>query len=268
MTPAISGKILILSLVVAALLVSPGSAEFTWKVASPESQGMSAPLLDALRDSLASRKTTALVVIRHDRIVYEWYAPGQSPTNLNDTGSMAQVLVGGLSLGSCFERRTFSLDDRASKYVGQWQNVADKSRITIRQLSNSSSGIEDAEQAGLNRGQLPGWKGAFWKQLAPPDDPFTLSRDSAPVILAPGTFQTQSKTAMAMLAYAVTASLKGPPQADIRMLLRDRIMRPIGVLDDEWSIGYGRTFEVDGLRLVPNWEAPRIRREHSPGSAD
>ena len=30
-------------------------------------------------------------------------------------------------------------------------------------------------------------------------------------------------------------------------------MKPIGVEDSEWSIGYGRTYDVDGLKLVPNW---------------
>ena len=30
-------------------------------------------------------------------------------------------------------------------------------------------------------------------------------------------------------------------------------MRPIGVPDDEWSVGYGRTPVVDGLPLVGSW---------------
>ena len=37
---------------------------------------------------------------------------------------------------------------------------------------------------------------------------------------------------------------------DVRTLLRDRIMRPIGVRDEDWSIGYGATYTVDGLPLV------------------
>ena len=30
-------------------------------------------------------------------------------------------------------------------------------------------------------------------------------------------------------------------------------MRPIGVPDAEWSVGYGKTFTVDGLPLVGSW---------------
>ena len=56
-----------------------------------------------------------------------------------------------------------------------------------------------------------------------------------------------------MLGYAVTAALKDSPQKDIRTLLRDRVWRLIGVGDDEWSVGYGKTFRVDGLPLVAGW---------------
>ena len=56
-----------------------------------------------------------------------------------------------------------------------------------------------------------------------------------------------------MLSYAVAASLKEAAIKDIRTLLRDRVMRPIGVPADEWSCGYGKTEEVDGLSLVASW---------------
>jgi hypothetical protein len=51
----------------------------------------------------------------------------------------------------------------------------------------------------------------------------------------------------------VTASLKGTKQPDLRSLLRDRVMRPIGVPDGEWSCGYGKTETVEGLPLVASW---------------
>ena len=71
-----------------------------------------------------------------------------------------------------------------------------------------------------------------------------------------------------MLSYAVTASLKEAAIKDIRTLLRDRVMRPIGVTADEWSCGYGKTEEVDGLSLVASWveEATVLTPRHvSPG---
>jgi hypothetical protein len=62
-----------------------------------------------------------------------------------------------------------------------------------------------------------------------------------------------SNPGIAMLTYAVTASLRNGPHKDIRTLLRERVMRPIGVPEEEWSIGYGQTFVVDGLPLVASW---------------
>jgi hypothetical protein len=55
---------------------------------------------------------------------------------------------------------------------------------------------------------------------------------------------------MAALSYAVTASLKG---GDIRTLLKDRLMDPLGIPEAEWSIGYNTAYEVDGLKLYANW---------------
>ena len=56
-----------------------------------------------------------------------------------------------------------------------------------------------------------------------------------------------------MLSYAVTASLREGEQKDVRSLLRDRVFRPIGIGDREWSVGYGQTYRVEGLDLVANW---------------
>jgi len=142
------------------------------------------------------------------------------------------------------------VDDPACKYIPQWRRDPRKSRITLRHLATHSSGIEDAEADGLPHEQLPGWKGDFWRRRP---DPFTIARDKAPVLFEPGSAYAYSNPGMAMLAYAVTAGLRGGPHRDIRTLLRERIMRPIGVRDAEWSVGYGTTYEVDGLPLVATW---------------
>ena len=55
------------------------SSGFDWENATPESQGMSTAKLDALKDVLESRQTKAFLVIRNDKIVYEWYAPTTEP---------------------------------------------------------------------------------------------------------------------------------------------------------------------------------------------
>jgi CubicO group peptidase (beta-lactamase class C family) len=62
-----------------------------------------------------------------------------------------------------------------------------------------------------------------------------------------------SNPGIAMLALATTAALQGAPEKDLRTLLRERVLRPIGVPDGEWNIGYGQTVFVGGLSLVGTW---------------
>jgi len=223
---------------------------FQWQTAAPESQGMASSKLDEMRQELEERGTKTLLIIRHDRIVDEWYAADWSRTKRHSTASLAKALVGGVSLALALNDGLLKPDDPAHKFIPKWRDDHERSRILIRHLATHSSGIEDAEETGKSHEQLTGWKGAFWKR---DPDPFTLSRDQAPVISEPGAAFHYSNPGMAMLAYAVTASLQRAPQKDIRTLLRERVMRPIGAPDDEWSMGYGRTYEVDGLLLCANW---------------
>jgi len=139
-------------------------------------------------------------------------------------------------------------DDPAWKFIPEWKDHPQKSKITIRQLATHTSGLADSQPK--NKG---GWQQTFWQRNDPPDDPFTISRDQTPVLFAPGTDYQYSNPGMGMLAYAVTASYKGSEYSDIRTLLQERIFEHIGLEEDDWRIGYGKTYQVDGLDLVANW---------------
>jgi CubicO group peptidase (beta-lactamase class C family) len=232
------------------VVTSVAAGQTSWPVADPVAHGLDAAKLDAARDELAKRKTKNFLVVRDGRIVYEWYAPDSGPNARHYTASMAKALVGGISLMLALNDGRLRPDDPAWIYIPAWRDDPQKSKITIRELATHSSGIEDAEQDNIPHMQLPGWKGVFWRK---DPDPFTPAIHDAPVLFAPGTDYAYSNPGMAALSYAITASLRGAPQGDVRTLLRERIMRPLGVTDDEWSVGYGETYEVDGLKLVANW---------------
>jgi CubicO group peptidase (beta-lactamase class C family) len=229
------------------------SKPWAWATATPESRRMDPAALEAAWDDLRGRHTTALLVIRHDRIVFERYAPGFDRARPHYTASMAKALVGGLGLMVAMGDGRIKPDDPAWRYVPQWRDDPKRRPITVRHLATHTSGIEDAEEGGLPHDRLPGWKGEFWKRLPPPRDPFTLARDRAPVLDAPGTRERYSNPGMAMLGYCVTASLRGAADADLRSLLKRRVMGPLGVPDAEWSAGYGAATVVDGLALVATW---------------
>jgi len=246
--------------------VKPVESQFTWQQAEPESQGMSGPRLEALRDSLASKQTTGLVLVRNDRIVCEWYAPDYGPDKRHYNASMDKALVAGVSLAVAMSDGRISPDDPACKYIPAWKGHPQKSQITIRHLATHCSGIEnaalklsdeqrraimvEAEIRGRHQADLPGWKGDFWRRER---SPFLIARDEAPVIFPPGSQYDYSNPGIGMLCYAVAASLRGAQHEDLLSLLRERIMRAIGIADDDWAIGYGTEYEAQGLKLHAGW---------------
>lgn len=135
--------------------------EFIWEMASPESQELDGAKLDAPHEELAAQATTGLLVIRHDRIVYEWYAPDFSATRPHYTASLAKALVGGMSLLVALHDGRIGPDDLACRYIPSWRDDPLRSQITIRHLATNSSGIEDAHIPGKGHFELGGWKEAF-----------------------------------------------------------------------------------------------------------
>jgi CubicO group peptidase (beta-lactamase class C family) len=224
--------------------------ELDWPDAGAAAAPFDMARLNAVRDRLEQQRTKAFLVLHRGRKVMEWYAPGTDFKTRHGTASMAKALVGGTSLLVAISDGRLSPFDRAVKYIPAWANDAKKSKITIRQLASHTSGIEDSSVSGIAHGKEPAWKGQFWRREP---DPFSVSVQSAPVIFEPGTGYQYSNPGMALLAYAVTASLRGTPQTDIRTLLRDRVFRELGIPDEAWSIGYGKPYQVDGLDLYANW---------------
>lgn len=242
--------------------ISKETATFRWKSDTPESQGMSSEKLHQLARELQARNTRGFLVIRNDTLVYEWYADGHSREKKHYTASMAKALVGGVSTALALSDGRITLDDPIADFVPEWNSNPLKSLITLRRLGSHTSGLQDAkvrdETGGiLAQKDFPGWEGDFWRwrsaENPPAHNPFILARDYAPVIFQPGTDFHYSNPGIAMLSYAITASLQDSEYKDVRSLLRERIMTPIGIPDDEWSCGYGKTVEVGELPMVANW---------------
>ncbi|TAM78849.1 MAG: DUF4185 domain-containing protein [Acidobacteria bacterium] len=213
-------------------------------------EGPDIPTFEKLKDSLAARQTTGLLVRRHGRTIYEWYADGWGPQKPHYTASMAKSLVGGMSLLMALSDGRIAAGDPAWKYIPHWKADPLKSQITIRQLATHTSGLEDAEEGAKPHAKLTGWKGDFWKSS---QNPFWIAIHETPVIGQPGTKFAYSNPGFAALAYAITDSLRGGPQPDIYTLLKERIMDPVGIPADDWSIGYGRPTELDGLKIYATW---------------
>jgi len=175
--PRLLGGFIVTSLCIS-LAAYCSAAQFEWRLDQPENQGASAEKLNELTESLAARNTKALLVVKNNRIICEWYAKGHGPDRKHYTASLAKAMVGGMSLLVALNDGLIVPDDPACKYVPQWKADPIKSKITIRHLATHSSGIEDAEQDDISHMKLPGWKGGFWRK---DPDPFTLSQQSSDV---------------------------------------------------------------------------------------
>jgi CubicO group peptidase (beta-lactamase class C family) len=225
-------------------------SSISWQAASPVSQNMDGAKLDALRRSLASRGTWAFLVVRQDKIVYEWYREDGGENKLHYTASLQKSLAAGMALLVAMNDGRLSLDDRASRYIPAFEGDPLRSQISIRHLATHSSGIENAAEIGIPKNELKGWKREFWRRV---QNPFSLVLENAQVRGKPGTTAIYSNPGFALLGYAITASLRGAPEQDIRTLLRKRVMEPIGVPEGAWKMGYQSEYQLDGLKLVPVW---------------
>src|SRR4051812_10241555 len=120
-----------------AVLCLAGAASgqpFAWQSATPESQGMSKARLDALKADLAGRKTRAFLVIRNDRIVYEWYAASHGPTRKHGAASLSKPTVAGLALALLLGDGKLKLDTHVADLVPAWRDDRRKRKITLRHL--------------------------------------------------------------------------------------------------------------------------------------
>ena len=140
-------------------LAHASSPTWEWSTASPENQGMSSKKLKTMEEALAARGTSGLLVIRNDKILWEWYAPGAGATSPHGTASMAKAIVGGVAMAIAITDGRVALDDQAAKFIPLWQGDPRKSRITFRQLGSHTSGLADAENQNLPHDKLSGWQG-------------------------------------------------------------------------------------------------------------
>ena len=224
---------------------------FDFQTAEPESFGIDTAILKEHADELFRRSTQAYMIVYKDKVVYERYLPDWNRYKPHGTASAAKGIMGGLSLMLAMHDGLIDLDDPAWKYIPQWKNDPLKSCITIRQLGAHTSGLDDStEPGGVSQYELPGWKGDFWRQER---NPFLISRDETPVVFAPGTSTKYSNPGIGMLNYAVSVAIKDGEHKDIRTYLWERLIKKMGIPKEEWSVGYGKTFESDGLPCVATW---------------
>lgn len=220
--------------------------DVTWAVASPGDEGLNAGRLDALRASLATHNTSAFLVARDGKLVYEWYGKGAGPNHKHFMSALTKGVVGSMVLMAAMTDGHIRLDDPAWKYIPAWKDDSVRSRIRIRDLAFHTSGLPAVDFDKGAAGDLSGWRKAYYQH---PGQRFSMAIHQVPLINPPGTYERYSGIEYYALAYAVTSSLRGTPHSDIRSLYRSRFMLPLGIPDRDWRLSYGASHREDGMTL-------------------
>lgn len=127
-------------------LVACGSPAPIRSPAPPETKATSRPAPDldptALQTMLVHAReqgTHAIVVLRHDRVVYEDYFGGEARpiVAMSATKSVASMAIGALLR----VKPEISLDDPIAKTFPKWNDDPRKAKVTLRHLLNHTSGI-------------------------------------------------------------------------------------------------------------------------------
>ena len=99
--------------------------------------------LRAAAEYSAARRGSALLVIQHGRTIFEDYPNGHAAGEPHKIYSGTKAFWN-LAALAAVEEGMFSLDDRVAETITEWRGDAGRSRITIRQLLDFTSGL-DAE---------------------------------------------------------------------------------------------------------------------------
>ncbi|HQU17159.1 MAG: serine hydrolase domain-containing protein [Gammaproteobacteria bacterium] len=232
--------------VVSGILAHFAPPNVRWQTAAPTTEGLNPTALNSMRDGLAKRGTTALLVIRGGRLVYEWYSILSGPNQRHYTAALAKAVIGSMVLQADLTAGHLRLNDPAWKYIPQWKSDPVRSRIRIRDLAFHTSGIADVDFFSGEAGKLKGWKADYYNH---PGARFNLAIDQVPILFPPGTRYRYSGIGYYALADAITASLRDGADRDIRSLYRDRVMRPLGIPEAAWQLSYGTAYHADGMTL-------------------
>jgi CubicO group peptidase (beta-lactamase class C family) len=221
------------SLLLVALSVPLASAQSVfpgedWETASPASQGMNADGLEKARAWLESHNSKSGVVIRHGRIVAEWYFSDATPKSKFAAYSTSKSLSS-MATGLAIADGKLALDHTVGQYVPDATPAAKKT-VTVKQLLSMTSGVH-------NNPNVP-----------QREDLFSYAVKEAPMDHEPGTKWDYNNTGLALLS-PVFHKATGQQIDDY---LTERVFRPIGIRSDDltWERREGLAIPYSGCHTT------------------
>lgn len=249
-----------------------------WPAATPESTGLDADRLGALRKEARGggfQNLHAILVVRNGQLVFEEYFADFDAETLQYTASVSKS-VGSILLGIAMDRGLVpgleagvldaSLAARLPEHAAFFEAEPQKRRILLRHALSMTAGLEWDESS------LPYSDSRNdWIRASQSDDPigFALSR---PIVAEPGAEFNYHGVFSILPSYLIQREAGRSAEA----FAAEHLFGPLGITDWEWeSIANGLTDTDGGLHLRPrdmaklgqlylnggDWEGHRIVSE-------
>ncbi len=210
------------------------AADFTawpsedWSVAKPEAEGISSPKLDKLRDYLESCGSKTGLVVRHGRIVGEWYWRGGSPSTPYMVYSTSKS-ISSTATGLAIARGKLKLESTVGEFLPD-AAPAEKREITVRQILSMTTGMFNNKDLGHQPTIM------------------TYALTQAPMAHPPGSHWEYNNTGLALLG-PLFAKATGE---EIDAFAERELFKPIGIAkaDWTWDRNEDHTIPYSGLHIT------------------
>jgi CubicO group peptidase (beta-lactamase class C family) len=182
-----------------------------WETATPASQGMDAAALDKAREWLESHNSKSGVVIRHGRIVAEWYF-GDANRHSKFAAYSTSKSLSSMATGLAIADGKLAIDHTVGRYLPEASPVG-KQAITVKQLLSMTSGVHNDPKIHEH------------------DDLFSYALKVAAMDHEPGAKWDYNNTGLALLS-PVFQKATG---RQIDEFLDERVFQRIGIKRDDWT---------------------------------
>jgi len=228
-----------------------------WTIADPESAGLrSEPLRDLIEwlDGSTEANIHSVLVVRHGRLVFEHYRPGEDncwgeplgivahgPETKHDLRSVTKSVMS-LLFGIALDRKLIKdIDDAVIDWFPEYSDLRtpERARISLRHLLTMSVGLDWNENLPITDPRH-----SEMRMLASADQYRYVIEQP---VVAPGGQVWNYNSGGTLLLEAVIAKAAGGALDDIA---RESLFEPLGITDFAWTKNSESGIpEVGGLRL-------------------
>ncbi len=212
--PAVRRMTLALAMFLLAAVQATAQTTFPgadWQVAKPESQAMSSAVLEKVGQWLQDNGSKSGMVVRHGRIVGQWYFDDARPDSkhlMYSTSKSFSSTAAGLAIAA----GKLTLDSKVGDFFPE-ANPPAKREITVRQLLSMTSGAH-SDNSILARKDL-----------------FSYVLNDLPMDFVPGEKWEYNNSGLSLLAPV----LHKATEQNIDQILDEQVFKKIGVPREDWT---------------------------------